>query len=61
MLVFGRTVVVPLSLAALAVTGFGAPAGLRSVAVLVASGGIGLTMFSLARRWHASRHVRSVP
>jgi hypothetical protein len=58
---FGRTVVVPLSLVVLAVAGFGAPVALRSVVVLVAIGAIGLTVFSLARRWHASGPVRPLP
>jgi len=58
---FGRTVVVPLSLVVLAVAGFGAPVALRFVIVLGAIGAIGLVVFSLARRWHASRHVRPLP
>jgi hypothetical protein len=58
---FGRTVVVPLSLVVMAVAGFGAPVALRSVVVLVAIGAIGLTVFSLARQWHASRQVRPLP
>ena len=57
----GRTVVVPVSVVVLAVAGIGVPAALRSVVVLVAIGAIGLTVFSLARRWHASRHVRPLP
>lgn len=61
MVVFGRTVVIPLSLAVLAVTGFGAPAGLRSVAVLVASGAIGLTVFSLAKRCRPFHPVGPLP
>jgi hypothetical protein len=57
----GRTVGVPISLVVLAVAGFGAPVVLRAVVVLVAIGAIGLTVFSLARRWHPLRHVRPLP
>jgi hypothetical protein len=56
---FGRTVVVPLSLVVLALAGFSAPpAALRSVLVLVAIGGIGLTVLALTRWWYASSRVR---
>jgi len=58
---FGRNVVVPLSLIVVTVAAFGAPVALRSVIVLVAIGAIGLTVVSLAKRWHASRHVRPLP
>jgi hypothetical protein len=58
---FGRTVVVPLSLIVLVVAAFGAPVALGSVALLVAIGAIGLPVFSLARRWHASRRVSPLP
>jgi len=57
----GRTVGVPLSLVVLAVAGLGAPIALREAVALMAIGTIGLTGFSLARRSHASRHVRPLP
>jgi hypothetical protein len=56
---FDRAVVVPLSVIVLAVAGFGVPVAVRAVVLLVAIGAIGLTMFSLARRWLASRQVRA--
>jgi hypothetical protein len=55
---FDRAVVVPLSVIVLAVAGFGVPVAVRAVVLLVAIGAIGLTLFSLARRWLASRQVR---
>jgi hypothetical protein len=55
---FDRTVVIPLSLIVLAVAGFGVPVAVRSVVVLLALAAIGLTLFSPARRWLASRQVR---
>lgn len=58
---FGPSIVVPLSLVVLALAGFGAPVAVRSVVVLVAIGAIGLTVFSLARRWHAPLQVRPLP
>ena len=58
---FGRTVVVPLSLVVLAIAGFGVPVALRSVVLLVAIAAIGLTVFSLATRWHASHRVSPLP
>jgi len=57
-LTFGRTVVVPLSLAVLALAGFGAqPVALRSMLVLVAIGTIGLLVLALTTWWHASNRV----
>jgi hypothetical protein len=57
---FGRTVVVPLSLVALALAGFSAPpVAIRSMLVLLAVGALGFVVFALTRSWLGSRrHLR---
>lgn len=56
---FGRTVVVPLSLVALALAGFSAPAvAIRSMLVLLAVGALGFVVLALTRSWLSSRRDR---
>jgi len=56
---FGRTVVVPLSLVALALAGFSAPAiAIQSMLVLLAVGALGFVARALTRSWHTSGRIR---
>ena len=56
---FGRTVVVPLSLVALALTGFTAPGiAIQSMLVLLAVGALGFVVLALTRSWLSSRRDR---
>ena len=58
MTVFARTVVVPLSLVLLAVTGLSAPPeALQSVLALAAIGAIGFISLALASRTYRSRRI----
>jgi hypothetical protein len=59
MITFGRTVVVPVSLVALALRGFSAPAiGIQSMLVLLAVGALGFVVLALTRSSHGSRRIR---
>jgi hypothetical protein len=59
MIAVGRTVVVPLSLVALALAGFSAPAiAIQSMLVLFAVGALGFVALALTRSWHTRRRMR---